>query len=102
MRKLNIEFFAILALIIVLLVMATAIFTFRADIRFLLRGYAALLFGCFVFYPMFWNSVLKTAAVAVKKLIAIIPRTFSFTQAKFRGKGALFIFLYHVRNGCLC
>lgn len=92
MRKINTIIFTILALIFALPVAATVVFSFRAGERFSLRGYADLLFDCFVFYPMFWNSVLYAAVITVTQLVVIIPASFGFSQARFRGKGALFVF----------
>ena len=56
------------------------------------RNYDDLLFNCFVFYPMFWNSVLYAAVITAVQFLVIIPCAFGFAQAKFRGKAALFIF----------
>ena len=92
MRKVNAVIFTVLALIFVLPVAATVIFSFRAGGGFSLQGYADLLFDCFVFYPMFWNSVLYATAVTVVQLAVIIPCAFGFSQARFRGKGVLFVF----------
>lgn len=92
MRKINALIFTILALIFILPVAATVIFSFKANGGFSLQGYADLLFDCFVFYPMFWNSVLYAAAITIVQLIVIIPCAFGFSQSKFKGKGALFVF----------
>ncbi|MCL2018965.1 MAG: carbohydrate ABC transporter permease [Oscillospiraceae bacterium] len=56
------------------------------------QNYADLLFDCFVFYPVFWNSVLYAAVITIIGLLVIIPAAFGFSHAKFKGKGALFIF----------
>ena len=92
MRKINALIFAILALIFVLPVAATVFFSFNVNGGFSLQGYADLLFDCFVFYPMFWNSVLYAATITIVQLIVIIPCAFGFSQSKFKGKGALFVF----------
>lgn len=92
MRKINAFVFTVLALIFVLPVAATAVFSFESDGIFSLQGYADLLFDCFVFYPMFWNSVLYAAAITIAQLTVIIPCAFGFSQARFRGKGVLFVF----------
>ena len=92
MRKINALIFTFLALIFVLPVAATVIFSFNANGGFSLQGYADLLFNCFVFYPMFWNSVLYAAAITIVQLVVIIPCAFGFSQSKFKGKGALFVF----------
>lgn len=57
-----------------------------------LQNYSELLLGCFIFYPMFWNSVLYAVVITLAQFIIIIPCAFGFVQAKFRGKGALFVF----------
>jgi len=56
------------------------------------KGYVDLLFDCFVFYPMFWNSVIYAAVITIVQLAVIIPCAFGFSQAKFKGKGVLFTF----------
>ena len=92
MRKMNAVIFTVLALIFVLPVAATVVMSFSSEGAPSLRGYSDLLFDCFVFYPMFWNSVLYAAAITAVQLIVIIPCAFGFSQAKFHGKGALFVF----------
>ena len=92
MRKINAFVFTVLALIFVLPVAATVVFSFKSDGGFSFQGYADLLFDCFVFYPMFWNSVLYAAAITIAQLAVIIPCAFGFSQARFRGKGVLFVF----------
>lgn len=92
MRKINAFIFTVLALVFVLPVAATVVFSLKSNGGFSLQGYADLLFDCFVFYPMFWNSVLYAAAITIVQLAVIIPCAFGFSQAKFRGRGALFVF----------
>lgn len=92
MRKMNAVIFTVLALIFILPVAATVVLSFKSEVGFSLQGYCDLLFDCFVFYPMFWNSVLYAAVITIAQLIVIIPCAFGFSQAKFRGKGVLFIF----------
>lgn len=92
MRKINALIFTVLALIFILPVAATAVMSFSSEGTPSLQGYADLLFDCFVFYPMFWNSVLYAAAITIAQLVVIIPCAFGFSQAKFKGKGALFVF----------
>lgn len=88
MRKLNAVIFTLLAVIFILPVVATVLLSFEYG----LQGYADLLFDCFVFYPMFWNSVIYAAVITLVQLVVIIPCAFGFSQARFRGKGALFVF----------
>lgn len=73
-------------------VIATAALSFFPGDEPGISGYADLLFDCFIFYPMFWNSVLYAAAITAVQLLIVIPCAFGFSQAKFRGKGALFVF----------
>lgn len=92
MRKINAVIFTVLALIFVLPVAATVFISFKSDGGISLQGYADLLFDCFPFYPMFWNSVLYAAAITIVQLVVIIPCAFGFSQAKFKGRGALLVF----------
>ena len=92
MKRLNSVIFMLLAAVFVLPVIATAALSFSVDGKPSLQGYADLFFDCFVFYPMFWNSVAYAAVITAVQLVVIIPCAFGFSQAKFRGKGALFVF----------
>ncbi len=92
MKKFTAAIILILAFIFVLPTAATLIFSFLSDNNLSLKGYADLLFDCFVFYPMFWNSVLYALAITAAQLLIIIPCAFGFSQAKFKGKGVLFMF----------
>lgn len=80
--------FSILAVVFVLPVIATVILSFACGFQ----GYLDLLFDCFIFYPMFWNSVIYAAVITLAQLAVIIPCAFGFSQAKFKGKGVLFTF----------
>ncbi len=88
MKKIYAVIFAVLAVVFILPVAATIVLSFEHG----LQGYADLLFDCFVFYPMFWNSVIYAAVITLVQLVVIIPCAFGFSQARFRGKGALFVF----------
>lgn len=92
MRKINAALFTALALIFIFPVAATVTLSFASEGKPSLGGFADLLFDCFVFYPMFWNSLLYAAAITVLQLAVIIPCAFGFSRARFRGKGALFVF----------
>lgn len=92
MRKVNAVIFTVLALVFVLPVAATAALSFTVEGTPSIQGYMDLLFDCFVFYPMFWNSVLYAAAITIIQLVVIIPCAFGFSQSKFKGKGVLFVF----------
>ena len=92
MKKLNAVIFTLLAAVFFLPVAATAVLSFSAEGAPSLQPYADLLFDCFVFYPMFWNSVIYAVVITIVQLAVIIPCAFGFSQAKFKGKGALFVF----------
>ena len=92
MKKLNFVIFTLLAAVFFLPVAATAVLSFSAEGAPSLQPYADLLFDCFVFYPMFWNSVIYAVVITIVQLAVIIPCAFGFSQAKFKGKGALFVF----------
>ncbi|MCM1298352.1 MAG: carbohydrate ABC transporter permease [Firmicutes bacterium] len=92
MKKLLGVIISLIAVIFLLPVAATVLFSFLPRGGLSLQGYADLLFDCFVFYPMFWNSVIYALAITAAQLIVIIPCAFGFSQAKFKGKGALLVF----------
>lgn len=88
MKRVVAVVFSLLAVVFVLPVIATVLLSFKSG----LQGYLDLLFDCFVFYPMFWNSVIYAVVITIVQLAVIIPCAFGFSQAKFRGKGVLFTF----------
>lgn len=92
MKKIIGVIFLLLGLLFLLPVAATVLFSFLPKGEFSLQGYSDLLFDCFVFYPMFWNSVLYALVITAAQLAVIIPCAFGFSQAKFKGKGVLFVF----------
>lgn len=55
-------------------------------------AFGELFFNCFIFYPMFWNSVLYSAVITLCQLLVIIPCAFGFRYAVFKGKAALYTF----------
>ena len=71
MRKINAFVFTVLALVFVLPVAATVIFSFKSGDGLSLQGYADLLFDCFIFYPMFWNSIFYAASITIAQLAVI-------------------------------
>lgn len=71
-------------------VIATFVLSFYTENKLTFSGYADLLFDCFIFYPMFWNSVLYAVVITAVQLLVIVPCAFGFSQAKFRGKSVLF------------
>ena len=84
----------ILLLAVVFLLPAAASFlqSFWSGGSVNIKGYMELFFDCFVFYPMFWNSVLYSVVITVIQLLVIIPCAFGFIHAKFKGKGILYVF----------
>lgn len=88
MKRVIAVVFSLLAVIFVLPLTATILLSFSNGFQ----GYIDLFFDCFVFYPMFWNSVIYAAVITIVQLLVIIPCAFGFSQAKFRGKGVLFTF----------
>lgn len=88
MKRVIAVVFSLLAVVFVLPVIATILLSFRGGFQ----GYIDLLFDCFVFYPMFWNSVIYAAVITIVQLLVIIPCAFGFSQAEFRGKNVLFTF----------
>lgn len=92
MKRVNAVLFTALAVVFLLPVGATIVLSFSVDGAASIQGWSDLLFDCFAFYPQFWNSVIYAVVITVVQLAVIIPCAFGFSQAKFRGKGALFVF----------
>ena len=92
MKKIIAVIFSLLAFIFILPIAATVFFSFTDEGSFTLQGYADLLFDCFIFYPAFWNSIFYAAAITLIQLPVIILCAFGFSQSKFKGKSALFVF----------
>ena len=90
MKKLVIVLFIALALLFAFPVILTVYGSFVSEGVPTLQNYADLLFDCFIFYPMFWNSVLYAVVIAAVQLLVIVPCAFGFSQAKFRSKNILF------------
>lgn len=90
LKKFGIIIFVIAAIIFAAPVAVTVYLSFRSDSGITLQSYADLLFDCFIFYPMFWSSVLYAVVITLVQLLVIIPCAFGFSQARFFGKGALF------------
>ena len=90
MKKIGIIVFILAALLFAAPVVMTVCGSFDSGEGLTFQNYADLLFDCFVFYPMFWNSVLYADVITTVQLVVIIPCAFGFSQAKFRGKSILF------------
>ena len=85
--------FIVLVVLFIFPIFMTVIISFLSETNsFTLQNYADLLFNCFIFYPMFWNSILYAAVITAVQLLVIVPCAFGFTQAKFKFKNALFVF----------
>lgn len=92
MKRLNAVIFTLPAAVFFLPIISTVVLSFSAEGIPSFQPYIDLFFDCFVFYPMFWNSVIYAAVITLVKLAVIIPCAFGFSQAKFRGKNALPVF----------
>lgn len=92
MRRVNTVAMFLIAVVFAAPVVATILLSFSAEGTLSLQPYADLLFDCFVFYPMFWNSVIYAVVITIAQLVVIIPCAFGFSQAKFKCKSALFVF----------
>lgn len=91
MKRLGRMLFVMLAVLFVLPVGATVIRSFWAEGGLSLQGYWDLLFDCFVFYQMFWNSMLYATVSTLLQLVIVTLCAFGLTQARFRGKKLLFL-----------
>ncbi|MDR1669368.1 MAG: carbohydrate ABC transporter permease [Oscillospiraceae bacterium] len=83
----------VVALCFFLPVAATVALSFLSEGNALtLNNYADLLLNCFIFYPMFWNSVLYAGLITLAQFLIVIPCAFGFSQSRARSKSALFAF----------
>jgi multiple sugar transport system permease protein len=81
-----------MALLFIFPVAASIIKSFWVDSAISLKNYVQLFFDCFIFYPMFWNSLLYAVVITLLQLVVITPCAFGFIHAKFKGKEGLYIF----------
>lgn len=70
------------AIIFVLPIVLTVIQSGVVNSRLSLEAWKTLLFDCFIFYPMFWNSVLYSVAITVIQLCVVIPGAFGLMMIK--------------------
>lgn len=84
-------FIVLLALLFSAPVIATVVKSFIVGETFSIDGYFELFFNCFIFYPMFWNSMLYAIVITAFQLLIIVPCAFGFIHAKFKGKNILFV-----------
>ena len=88
---LGVAAFGLSALLFIAPVIMTLAESFRFEGMFSLERYKRLLFNCFDFYPVFWNSVLYGVSITLLQLVIAIPCGFGFCTANFRGKRVLFV-----------
>ncbi len=91
MKRVGKVLFGILAVLFLLPVGATVGASVLEEGRFSLQGYWDLLFDCFVFYPMFWNSMLYAGVSTLLQLAVVTLCAFALTQACLKGKKLLFL-----------
>lgn len=84
-------FVCTLAIIFLVPVLLTVVQSFQVDSKISLDGYRELLFNCFPFYHMFWNSVLYTMSITIGIILISVPAAFAFKFAHFRGKNVLYV-----------
>lgn len=84
--------FILIAMVFSFPVFLTVVQSFLVEGTFGLQGYIDLFFDSFVFYPMFWNSILYATVITLGQLFIIIPCAFGFLYAKFKGKHILYVF----------
>ncbi|MCM1568826.1 MAG: carbohydrate ABC transporter permease [Roseburia sp.] len=91
MRKLMTGMVSLLGLFFFVPIGATVVLSFWQEGAFSFRGYGDLLFDCFTFYPMFWNSVFYGLAITAGQLIIGLLCAFGFSQGRFKGKKILYL-----------
>lgn len=81
--------------VVAILIASFSIYDGKGNLNFnnlSLKGYKELLFNCFIFYKMFWNSVFYSIVIVGFEIIVIIPCAFAFCFSKIKGKHLLLIF----------
>lgn len=91
MRKFMAGAVSFLGLLFFVPIGATAFFSLWQEGVFSFRGYEDLLFDCFIFYPMFWNSVCYALLITAGQIIIGIPCAFGFAQGRFKGKRIIYL-----------
>lgn len=91
MRKLMAGAISLLGLFFFVPIGATVFFSFWQEGVFSFQGYGDLLFDCFIFYPMFWNSVWYALLITAGQIIIGLLCAFGFAQGRFRGKRILYL-----------
>ena len=80
-----------MAVMFMIPVLLTVLRSFYSESSITLSNYYELLFNCFPFYTLFWNSVLYSGVITIGTLIICIPAAFAFKFAQFRGKHILYV-----------
>ncbi|HWT75244.1 MAG TPA: carbohydrate ABC transporter permease [Mobilitalea sp.] len=91
-KVINAVIITILTVLFIFPVAAAIINSLQFGGTITLNNYMELFFDCFIFYPMFWNSLFYAVVITLLQLIVIIPCAFGFIQAKFRGRDTLYVF----------
>ncbi len=91
MKRIGRIVFGMLGVLFVLPVSAAVLCSFMEQGKLSLHGYRDLLFDCFVFYQMFWNSMLYASVGTFLQLVIVILCAFGLTQASFKGKRLVFL-----------
>ncbi|MDE7211651.1 MAG: hypothetical protein K2O03_09445, partial [Lachnospiraceae bacterium] len=69
----------------------TLFWSFRVSGHISFAGYAELLFDCFPFYRMFWNSVVYSTLITAGCVLVSVLAAFAFHFAHFPGKKVLYV-----------
>ncbi len=91
MKKLITALVSLLAFLFLVPIGGTVLGSVWEDGSIGFRGYLDLLFDCFVFYPMFWNSVCYALFICMGQLLIGGLLAFGLSQLHFRGKGLVYI-----------
>lgn len=91
MKKLIVGLISCLGFLFFVPIGATVILSLGQEGYFSPQGYVDLLFDCFTFYPMFWNSVLYAVVITMGQLFIGVLCAFGLVQARFRCKGLVYL-----------
>ena len=86
----------LLAAVFFLPTLATILLSFLSDGSIQLSGYDDLFFDCFIFYKMFWNSVLYAYSITLLQLVVILPAAFFFKRLLL----SFYFFLVYLSIDC--
>lgn len=91
MKKIGICLISLCGLAFIIPVVATVALSFMNDGKLSLTGYNSLLFDCFPFYTMFWNSIFYTVVITIGQLIIAVLFAFGFSQTKYKHNRIVFM-----------